>query len=110
MSLPTNVKRVLDSILGHAGFLDQNKRQSVFDFAQAAAGISIEHEAIPAELLPFVEKVVQSPYKVVDRDIEQLKTIGYNEDQIYEMTIAIALGAGTGRLALTQRLIEENDQ
>ncbi len=25
MSLPTNVKRVLDSILGHAGFLDQNK-------------------------------------------------------------------------------------
>ena len=110
MSLPTNVKRVLDSILGHAGYLDQNKRQSVFDFAQAAAGISIEHEAISAELLPFVEKVVQSPYKVVDRDIEQLKTLGYNEDQIYEMTIALALGAGTGRLALTQILIEENDQ
>ena len=85
MSLPTNVKRVLDSILGHAGFLDQTKRQSVFDFAQAAAGISTEHEAMPAELLPFVEKVIQSPYKVLDRDIEQLKIIGYNEDQIFEM-------------------------
>ena len=110
MALPTNVKRVLDSILGHAGFMAQTKRQSVFDFAQAAAGISIAYEAIPAELLPFVEKVVYSPYKVVDRDIEQLKAIGYNEDQIFEMTVALAVGAGTGRLALTQRLIEENDQ
>ena len=110
MALPTNVKKVLDSVLGHVGFLAQTKRQSVFDFAQAAAGIHIDHEAIPAELLPFVEKVVQSPYKVVDRDIEQLKTIGYNEDQIFEMTIALALGAGAGRLAVTQRLIEENYQ
>ena len=91
MSLPTNVKRVLDSILGHAGFLSQTKRQSVFDFAQAAADISIEHEAIPAELLPFVEKVVQSPYKVVDRDIEQLKAIGYAEDKDSENILKLSL-------------------
>ena len=110
MPLPTNVKKVLKSILGDAGFLAQTKRQSVFDFAQAAAGIPIKHEAIPAELLPFVEKVVHSPYKVLERDVQHLKTIGYNEDQIFELTIALALGAGTGRLALTQRLIEENNE
>jgi len=108
--MPSNVtvERVLDKILGEDGHLEQSKRQSIFSYAKSCADAATPLVDMAAELVPFVEKVTSDPYKVVDRDIEQLKALGYSEDQIFEMTIAIALGAGSGRLSLTQRLIEES--
>ncbi len=49
-------------------------------------------------LRPYVEKVAQHAYKVVDRDITALHAAGYSEAAIFEITISAALGAALGRL------------
>ena len=52
----------------------------------------------PAELDAYLEKVRLYAYKVVDRDVEQLKAAGFSEDEIFEHTVSVAVEAGLGRL------------
>jgi alkylhydroperoxidase family enzyme len=46
----------------------------------------------------YVDKVALHAYKVVDADIEALKAAGYSEDEIFEVTVAVAVGAALERL------------
>ncbi|MGR8947998.1 MAG: hypothetical protein ACU84Q_08125 [Gammaproteobacteria bacterium] len=108
MPLPLNVRRVLENVLGKEGHSEQSLRQKLFDFAKAAADPSTESPELSPDLAPFMEKLVHHPYKMLDRDLETLKSLGYSEDQLFEMTLAGAIGAGVGRLSLTQRLIEQS--
>jgi hypothetical protein len=52
----------------------------------------------PAELGLYLEKVRLHAYKVVDRDVQQLKADGFSEDEIFEHTVSVAVEAGLGRL------------
>jgi alkylhydroperoxidase family enzyme len=52
----------------------------------------------PSELAPYLEKVRLHAYKVVDRDVEDLKAAGFSEDEIFEHTVAAATAAGLERL------------
>ncbi len=53
---------------------------------------------VPEELEGWVEKVARHAYRTTDEDIESLKAAGYSEDQLFELTVAAALGAARGRL------------
>lgn len=53
---------------------------------------------IPEALRGFVDKVARHAYKVTERDIEELRSAGYGEDAIFEITLSAALGAGMSRL------------
>ena len=64
-------------------------------------------EPVPAELSPYVEKVRQHAYKVVDHDVEALHEAGVTDDQLFELTVATALGAGFSRLAAALRAMED---
>ena len=108
MALPPNVTRVLDTVLGEDGHSERTLRQNLFDFAKAAADADTEAPELISELQSFTDKLVHHPYKMLDRDIDNLKSAGYSEDQLFEMTLATAIGAGVGRLSLTQRLIKES--
>lgn len=46
----------------------------------------------------YLDKVRRHAYKVTDREMEELKEAGWAEDQIFELTIAAAYGAGKRRL------------
>jgi hypothetical protein len=46
----------------------------------------------------FYTKVARNAYKVTDEDIEFLKSQGYSEDALFEITLSAALGAGMVRL------------
>lgn len=54
--------------------------------------------ALPAELRRYVDTIERAPYEVSDEDLEALKRAGYSEDQLFEITVAAALGAGMRRL------------
>ena len=45
-------------------------------------------------------------YRITDDDIARLRSAGYDEDQIFEATVAAAVGAGVSRLELGLRLVE----
>jgi hypothetical protein len=65
------------------GALDSNVRSA------AAEGIGLEER--PGA---FVKKVHAHAYKVTDNDIASLLRAGYSEDQVYELIVSAALGAG----------------
>lgn len=53
---------------------------------------------VPADLAPYLEKVLRHAYKVTDRDVDELKEAGYTEDEIFEHTVSAAAAAGLERL------------
>lgn len=62
---------------------------------------------VPVAAHAYTEKIRRHAYKVVDRDVEELKSAGWSEDEIFELTVAIALDAGLSRLEHACRLLQE---
>lgn len=52
---------------------------------------------VPAAAAAYVEKVRRNAYKVVDRDIDELKATGLSEDAIFELTVGVAVDEGLRR-------------
>lgn len=117
MKLPTTVKKVLSSILGESGHAAPTMRQSAFDYSVSSTGVSSTGTQLNASeikddenLTKFVEKVIHSPYRVINDDFASLKANGLSEDEIFELIVATAVGAGTGRLQQTLSLLEKANE
>ena len=54
--------------------------------------------ALPDALRAYVDTVERHAYQVTDEEVEALKQAGYSEDQLFEITVAAALGAALRRL------------
>ena len=52
----------------------------------------------PEVMAPYLDKVRGSAYAVTDADVEELKAAGCSEDEIFEQTVAAAIGEGLRRL------------
>ncbi|MFQ5920087.1 MAG: hypothetical protein ACE5I4_08630 [Thermoplasmata archaeon] len=90
------VESLREQVLLGPGTLDSEIRVA------AAAG-----SAVPRELSDYVEKVRARACEVEHRDVESLREAGYSEDQIFELTVSAALGAGFGRLESALALLGE---
>jgi hypothetical protein len=90
------VQRLKQAVLSGPGQLAGEVRQ-----AAASAG------AVPAELETYVRNVSQYAYKVTDEEVAALLQAGYSEDQLFEVTVSIALGAGLSRLKAGQAALEQ---
>jgi alkylhydroperoxidase family enzyme len=53
----------------------------------------------PPEFASYLDKVRRAAYTVTDRDVDELKTAGFSEDEIFEHTVSAAAAAGLERLA-----------
>ncbi len=62
---------------------------------------------VPVDARAYAEKVRRNAYEVVDGDIDNLKAQAWSEDEIYELTVAIAVDAGLSRLDRARRVLEE---
>lgn len=54
---------------------------------------------------PYLAKVKQHAYRVVDADIDALTDAGLSDDAIFEVTVAAALGEAERRLDAGLRLL-----
>jgi alkylhydroperoxidase family enzyme len=52
----------------------------------------------PAEMDAYVAKVRDRAYTITDADVDALKQAGLSEDEIFESTVAVAIGEGLRRL------------
>jgi hypothetical protein len=95
---PAEVRRVAEAVLDGPGETPNALRRSIEARAARLGGGEREEASIPSELEGYVHKVALYAYKVTDDDVEELKARGYYEDEIYEITIAAALGAGLARM------------
>lgn len=68
----------------------------------AAAGGDLDEP-----LRSYAAKVRDASYRIVDADVAALRTAGFSEDVIFEVTVAAALGAATRRLNAGLRALDE---
>ena len=52
---------------------------------------------VPAPLGPYLAKVREASFRISDADVADLRTAGYGEEELFELTIAAALGAALQR-------------
>jgi alkylhydroperoxidase/carboxymuconolactone decarboxylase family protein YurZ len=58
----------------------------------------------------YVDKVHHHAYDMTDEDTQGLLDAGMSEDQIFELTVAAALGAGMSRFERARAAQSESDQ
>ena len=59
----------------------------------------------PESMRGYLAKVHERAYTITDDDVEALKAAGLTEDEIFEQTVAAAIGEGLRRLDIAERVI-----
>jgi alkylhydroperoxidase family enzyme len=62
--------------------------------------------AAPSGGGPYFEKLRAHAYKITDEDVAALKAAGMDEETIFELTIAAAVGVAERRLAAAMEAID----
>lgn len=94
----TAIERLRRSVLEGPGETDPTLRRTVAAYANGRWSGGAGEVEIPEDLRDFIDKVVFGPYKVMDEDIERLRDLGYSEDDVFELSVAAAVGCGLGAL------------
>jgi alkylhydroperoxidase family enzyme len=68
------------------------------------AVVAVTSPAAPA-LQPYLAKVRDRAYAVTDADVEALTAAGSSDDEIFEQTVAVAIGQGLRRLDAASAVI-----
>jgi hypothetical protein len=93
------MENLLAAVFEGEGVTERSLRISVRTAVAAGRDLLAAGDGpIPADLRPYLQKVSRHAYKVADGDVAELKTNGYSEDAIFELTVSAAVGAGLGRL------------
>jgi alkylhydroperoxidase family enzyme len=100
MVLPKKIQNTIEALLAPSGKSDPALRVAVFERTRKSAG------EIPSALCELVEKIDQRPWRVSDADFSKLRQAGYSEDQLFELTVAAAAGAGVKRFEAGLRAIK----
>jgi alkylhydroperoxidase family enzyme len=101
MPLPANLQKAIDAILTQTGSTELSLRRTVLERTRNGEG------QVPEALREFVEKIAERPWTVNDEDFARLRAAGYSEDELYEVTLAAAVGAGLQRFEAGLRALEE---
>jgi alkylhydroperoxidase family enzyme len=101
MSLPHHLQKAIDALFRQPGETEASLRRAVLQRNRSGAG------QVPDALHELVDKVADRPWTLSDEDFTRLRAAGYSEGQLYEITLAAALGAGLERFDAGLRAIEE---
>jgi alkylhydroperoxidase family enzyme len=75
------------------------------EHVQELRRIAADIEPAPPAMEAYLAKVRDRAYSVTDADVDQLKAEGFSEDEIFEQTVAAAIGEGLRRLEAAERVI-----
>ena len=98
MKRPLNVEKTLKALLTGTGKTSPQLRQQLVTYGEQSAGVEGVKGDVPAGLIPYLDKVAHRAYQIGDKEIASLKKSGLSEDEIFEITVATAIGAGLGRM------------
>jgi hypothetical protein len=107
--LPARIRSLLAS-LSHRPDGAPALRHAALARAAASAGGQVDEAPVaplPAPLAAWVDAVAARAWEITDDDLEQLRAAGVDEDTIYEVTVAAAVGAGLARMQIGLRALSE---
>ena len=106
-----HVGALTSATLKSKGVTDPALRQSVASYSNSLGKAELPKDGrIPTNLLPYLSNVAKHAYKITDADVERLKGLNYSEDEIFELTLSAAIGAGLARYESGLGLLEGIDR
>jgi alkylhydroperoxidase family enzyme len=99
------LQKVVDVLRGDGGDHPSLRRAALARAASLAGGALAAAEALPDALAGWVDKVAQRAWTIADDDVAALRAAGFDEDAIFEVTIAAATGAAIARYEAAARAI-----
>jgi hypothetical protein len=103
-------QRLTQSIQTNPGSAAPSLRKALTEYVKQADFVGesrfTAESGLPPDLHTYITKVRKHAYKVIDEDIERLRSAGYDEEAIFEITLSTALGAGTRCLMQGMAAIE----
>lgn len=84
-------ERVAAAVLGKHG------RAPLLDRLAALRHGASGSDGLRPELAPLVDKVARHAYRVTDEDVRSVLDRGRSEDEVFDVIVAAALGAGLAR-------------
>ena len=103
---PENIKTLAEAVLNSDGALKPEIRQAVEARVAKHGGATRQADLLPDDSVAYVDKIACHAYKITDEDIERLKASGYSEDEIFEITVSAALGAGLVRVEHSLNMLQ----
>ena len=103
MLIPSRLQKALESLLGSPGETDPALRRALLQRARTGIG------EVAEPLQAFAGKIASQPWTVTDEDFLRQRAAGYSEDQIFEVVLASALGAGLQRFDAGLRALKDAD-
>jgi hypothetical protein len=100
------LKKVLEVLLGDGGSRPDLRRAAATRAAELSGGSLPAAGALPDSLTAWVDKVARNAWKITDEDVAALRAAGFDEDAIFEITIAAATGAALARYQIAARAID----
>ena len=86
-------------MLNAPGHTSEAVRRAVLEQARETPGAKGN---LSAPLTRYVDTVAHHAYKVTDEDVDALRSAGWTEEAIFELTVATALGAALSRRELAR--------
>src|SRR5438105_4291357 len=106
LGLPNNVRELLASVLGTPGASDPELRRETFERMRTGSRDVVSPARSVKALQDLLEKIDERPWVTSEDDFTKLLTSGYSEDQIFELIVAAAAGAGARRLEAGLRALQ----
>src|SRR5438874_10421825 len=100
--LQTLVDKLLDASEGDP----EIRRAAVARAVALTEGAPAEDKSLPAALAAWIERVARSAWKITDEDLAAVRDAGFDEEAIFETTIAAAVGAGIARYQIAERAMK----
>jgi len=97
-SRPPKLQAVADTLLDSAGRTERELRRNVGAFVTAIMSGGDGGDSVPENLRPYLRKLAKHAYRITDDDVAALRTEGYSEDMIFELTASAALAAGLAQM------------
>jgi hypothetical protein len=98
-------KALRESVRSVRGVTSLALRRGIFD--RAAAGVRGEAAAAKTAIDAVVDAVVDAPHQA---DVEGLLKLGKSEDEVYEIVVTAAVGAGFARVEKAIALLAERNK
>lgn len=96
----------------HAPLLELVRR-SVLDGPGTVDGAvrraAAERGDVPAPLVALVDRIHDAAYDVTDADLASAKAAGFDDDALFEITVAAAIGAASHRCARAIAALESEE-
>lgn len=99
---------VVQSVLGAAGAIDAVARLTALQHGGAVA-TGDGNDDVLSELGAageLVDKVARHAYRVTDDDVAAARAGGWSEDELFDLVVATAVGAGVTRRALGRAAVD----